>query len=63
MIMLQGALQRAVEWEILVSNPIRHVRKPAPNRRRFVRPLAPEVVEQMRMTPPSFGTASGTRRC
>ena len=49
MVMLQGALQRAVEWEFLASNPIRHVRKPASTGRRFVRPLAPETVELMRM--------------
>jgi integrase len=48
MIMLQGALQRAVEWEYLASNPIRRVRKPPSQRRRVVRPLPPEVVEEMR---------------
>ncbi|MDX6370978.1 MAG: hypothetical protein QOG93_2480 [Gaiellaceae bacterium] len=48
MVMLQGVLQRAVEWEYLASNPIRRVRKPVSRRRRVVRPLPPEVVEQMR---------------
>jgi integrase len=48
MVMLQGVLQRAVEWEYLAANPIRRVRKPVSRRRRVVRPLPPEVVEQMR---------------
>jgi integrase len=48
MIMLQGALQRAVEWEYLASNPIRRVRKPRSPQRRMVRPLTPTVVEEMR---------------
>jgi integrase len=48
MIMLQGALQRAIEWEYLASNPIRRVRKPPSLRRRVVRPVPPEVVERMR---------------
>src|SRR5690349_3057929 len=29
LIMVQGVLQRAVEWQYLASNPARHVRKPA----------------------------------
>src|SRR5919202_2157290 len=46
--MLQGILQRAVEWERIQGNPVKAVRKPRPERRRAVRPLAPAVVEAVR---------------
>ena len=59
MIMLQGALQRAVEWEYLASNPIRRVRKPPSHRRRVVRPLPPEVVEEMREYRAARGDMAG----
>jgi integrase len=59
MVMLQGVLQRAVEWEYLASNPIRRVRKPASRRRRVVRPLPPEVVEKMRGYRLSRGDIAG----
>jgi len=45
---LQGMLQRAVEWERIDSNPVRAVRKPAINRDRVVRALAPVEVEAIR---------------
>jgi hypothetical protein len=46
--MLQGILQRAVEWERIQGNPVKAVRKPRPERRRAVRPLTPAVVEGVR---------------
>lgn len=46
--LLQGMLQRAVEWERIDSNPVRAVRKPAVNRDSVVRPLTPAEVEAIR---------------
>jgi integrase len=46
--LLQGVMQRAVEWERIATNPVRLVRKPAAKRVREVRPLAPVTVERMR---------------
>jgi integrase len=46
--MLQGILQRAVEWERIQGNPVKAVRKPRPDRRRAVRPLPPAMVEAVR---------------
>jgi integrase len=48
LVLLQGVLQRAVEWQYLASNPARLVRKPPSGRRRAVRPVAPETIERMR---------------
>jgi integrase len=48
LMLLQGVLQRAVEWRRLPSNPVRGVKKPTIRRRRRVRPLAPTLVEQAR---------------
>jgi len=48
LVIVQGILQRAVEWGYIPSNPARVVRKPAGRRRHVVRPMAPVVVEQMR---------------
>ena len=48
MAMLQGMLQRAVEWQRIRSNPVKVVRKPPAKRLRAVRPLAPLHVEQLR---------------
>ncbi len=42
--MLQGILQRAVEWERIGSNPAKVVRKPPARRQRAVRPLPPSEV-------------------
>jgi excisionase family DNA binding protein len=49
--MLQGILQRAVEWERIQGNPVKAVRKPRPERRRAVRPLPPATVEGVRAVP------------
>jgi integrase len=46
--LLQGALQRAVEWRRIPSNPVKVVRKPTVRRYRDVRPLAPQTVECLR---------------
>ena len=46
--MLQGILQRAVEWERIQGNPVKAVRKPRVERRRAVRPLPPASVEAIR---------------
>lgn len=46
--LLQGVLQRAVEWRRIAHNPVKVVRKPQIRRQRSVRPLAPLLVEQIR---------------
>ena len=48
LVILQGILQRAVEWGYISTNPAKVVRKPAGRRRHAVRPMAPAVVEQLR---------------
>jgi len=48
LVVLQGILERAVEWRRLDSNPARGVRKPSQRRTRVVRPLPPQTVEAMR---------------
>ena len=48
MAMLQGILQRAVEWERLRSNPARAVRKPPKRRQRAIVPFPPATIEQLR---------------
>jgi integrase len=47
--LLQGVLQRAVEWRRIPQNPVRLVRKPHVRRLREVRPLPPTTVEQLRL--------------
>jgi integrase len=53
--LLQGVLQRAVEWQRLPQNPVKLVRKPQIRRLRDVRPLPPATVERLRE---AAGTAS-----
>ena len=48
LVLLQGVLQRAVEWGHIPANPAKAVRKPAANRVRAVRPLSPLTIEQIR---------------
>ncbi len=48
MTMVQGMLQRAVEWQRISSNPVRATRKPPATRRRAVVPLPPAKVEELR---------------
>jgi integrase len=46
--MLQGVLQRAVEWERIAQNPMRVAHKPKARRRIVIRPIAPAQAEQLR---------------
>jgi integrase len=48
MVILQGVLERAVEWQHIPANPARAVRKPPQRRERAVRPLSPLAVERIR---------------
>jgi integrase len=48
MSIVQGVLQRAVEWQRLSTNPARAVRKPRQRRARRIEPAAPFAVERMR---------------
>jgi integrase len=48
LVLLQGILQRAVEWNRLAVNPMRAVAKPRASSTRLVQPLSPETVEAMR---------------
>src|SRR5829696_6167054 len=57
--MLQGVLQRAVEWERIAQNPMRVAHKPKARRRIVVRPIAPGQVEQLR----HYLLAEGRLRC
>jgi integrase len=46
--MLQGVLERGVEWGRIASNPARFVRKPPQGRTRTISPLSPVAVERLR---------------
>jgi integrase len=46
--LLQGMLERAVEWRLLSSNPAKSVRKPSQRRQREANVVAPTTVEAMR---------------
>ncbi len=48
MSIVQGVLQRAVEWHRLTTNPARAVRKPPQKRMRRIEPPSPLAVERMR---------------
>ena len=48
MVILQGVLERAVEWQRIPANPARAARKPPQRRERSVRPLSPRDVERIR---------------
>ena len=47
-VLLQGILERAVEWGRIPRNPARYVRKPRQGRERVIEPLAPKDVERIR---------------
>ena len=49
LVLLQGILERAIEWGHLRVNPVRVVKKPRQTRQRAVRPLAPTEVERLRL--------------
>jgi site-specific recombinase XerD len=59
--MLQGVLQRAVEWEPIAQNPMRVAHKPKARRGIVIPPIAPAQVEQLRGTS-SETTGSAARR-
>jgi integrase len=46
--LLQGILQRAVEWERIQVNPVKAVKKPDSQRKRTPHPLGPVEVERLR---------------
>jgi integrase len=48
LVLLQGILERAVEWGRIQVNPARAVRKPRQGRKRSIRALPPQIVEQLR---------------
>jgi site-specific recombinase XerD len=48
LVIVQGILQRAVEWGYIPTNPAKVIRKPAGRRRHVVRPMAPVIVERIR---------------
>jgi len=48
LVLLQGVLERAVEWRRISSNPARSVRKPPASRTRDIVPISPRMVERMR---------------
>jgi integrase len=48
LVLLQGMLERAVEWGRIGTNPVRHVRKPRQQTTRLVDPPSPSQVEAMR---------------
>jgi integrase len=48
LVLLQGILERAVEWERIPRNPVKTVDKPSQKRKRAVRPLAPAEIERLR---------------
>jgi integrase len=48
LVLLQGVLERAVEWGRIGSNPARYVRKPRQVTQRLVEPPSPAQIEAMR---------------
>jgi integrase len=48
LVLLQGVLQRAVEWEAVRTNPVKVIRKPPERRRRGISVLSPTLVEELR---------------
>jgi len=48
LVLLQGMLERAVEWRRLSANPAKTVKKPPQQRKKAIRPLAPATIEQIR---------------
>jgi integrase len=57
--LVQGVLQRAVEWERISQNPMRVAHKPKARRRIVIRPIAPAQVERVR----AHLLAEGRLRC
>ncbi len=48
LVTLQSMLQRAVEWDRIITNPVKLVKKPSQTRTRAIRPLNPLQVEAIR---------------
>ena len=48
LVILQSALQRAVEWQRIPSNPVRNIRKPRSADKREAIVLTPDTIESMR---------------
>jgi integrase len=48
--LLQGMLERAVQWGRIANNPARYVRKPPNPPKRMTQPLSPRQVESLRRT-------------
>jgi integrase len=48
LVLLQGMLERAVEWGRIQANPARVIKKPRASRSRAVEPMSPETVEALR---------------
>lgn len=48
LVLLQGILERAVEWGRIQNNPARYVRKPKATATRLTQPLSPRQVEDVR---------------
>jgi integrase len=46
--LLQGMLERAVEWGRIPRNPVKSVKKPPQGRLKTIRPLSPSQVERLR---------------
>jgi len=46
-IVLQSVMRSAVEWGYIATNPVKALRKPRTKRKRIVRPLTDEQVEQL----------------
>ena len=46
--LLQGILQRAVEWQRIPVNPVKAVRKPSAKKTSRITPPAPQTIEQLR---------------
>jgi hypothetical protein len=57
LVLLQGMLERAVEWGRIQANPARVIKKPRASRSRAVEPMSPETVEALR------GRLRAARRC
>lgn len=47
LMILQGVLQRAIEWNRIRYNPVAAIRKPRAGRSRVVHPLLPEQIERV----------------
>lgn len=60
LVLLQGVLQRGVEWETIATNPAKLVRKPPERRRREIQVLSPARVEALRLALSGRSTADAT---